>query len=66
MVNIGDRIYATEEINYAWADPDGYVIRPGEQGVVTEVRSPARWTDTLIEWDAGFVGAVDSGSVAAL
>ncbi len=66
MIEIGTRIYATEEIDYSWTDDGSPVLPAGAEGVVIEVRSPARWADMLVEWDLGFIGAVDSGSIAAV
>jgi hypothetical protein len=62
----GDRIYATETIGYLEIiDPklnDG-VIERGDEGTVIELIRDSI-CDLLVEWDAGFIGAVDSGSVA--
>lgn len=61
----GDRIYATETILIS----DGYdgadVILPGSEGEVAELTGDDDY-DLLIEWDRGFQGVVNSGSVALL
>ena len=56
----GDRIYATEIIDYydfkIYADASGTVLR------VTDGNA----TELLIDWDAGVQGMADSGSVALI
>jgi hypothetical protein len=62
----GSRIYATETIRYAGFYQDGYqdhVVRSSDEGVVVELTGDDAY-DLLIEWDAGFLGSVNSGSVA--
>src|SRR5690349_1683652 len=62
-IDIGDRVYATEKIDYSVTDPDGWRVDPGDEGVVIEITGDDG-LDLGVEWDAGFVGQVNSGSVA--
>ena len=56
----GDRIYATEVIDYY-----DFKINPGADGTVLRV-SDSEAVELLIEWDAGVQGMADSGSVALI
>lgn len=64
----GDRIYATETISYGYVtDPtlnDG-VIEHGDEGTVIEMTGDDA-NDLYIEWDRGFAGTANSGSVALI
>lgn len=61
----GDRIYATETIIYDTPDFGGTVqgLPVGSEGTVTELTGHDDY-DLYIEWDLGFCGTADSGSVA--
>lgn len=54
----GDRIYATETIDYY-----DFKINAGAEGTVTCLNESGRY-DLWIEWDTGFQAMADSGSVA--
>lgn len=57
----GDRIYATEDIRY---DAHRVIDIPaGSEGVVIGLTDDDSWP-LMVEWDAGIIGAADSGSVA--
>jgi hypothetical protein len=62
----GDRVYATETITYPEVTRetcnDG-VIEPGFEGTVIELIGHDG-IDLVVEWDADFVGGVNSSSVA--
>jgi hypothetical protein len=53
----GDRIYATEMI--------GLGLPARSEGAVVKLTGDDAY-DLLIEWDAGFLGTVNSGSVALI
>ncbi len=55
----GERIYATAVIRYL----DEHVVMPADEGVVTQLTGFDD-LDLLIEWDAGFIGGANSGTVA--
>ena len=62
----GDRIYATEAIDYPGHYQDGYQdrrITPADEGTVVALTGQDDW-DLYVEWDAGFGGAVSSATVA--
>ena len=62
-IAIDDRVYATEEINYSWAECGAPVLRQGAEGTVINVTDDDGWP-LIIEWDAGVIGAAASESVA--
>lgn len=62
MIDIRDRIYATEVINFTSHELDRIAV--GHEGTVTEVRKDAECCELMVEWDSGYLTAADSGSVA--
>jgi hypothetical protein len=61
----GDRIYATELLAFGDAEDPDFAIERGEEGAVAELTGDDAH-DLLIKWDAGFLGTVNSGSVAPI
>lgn len=62
----GDRVYATERIDYpAYANEGGmgHMVALADEGTVAALTGQDDW-DLYVEWDAGFGGAVNSSSVA--
>lgn len=60
----GDRIYATETINFV-EDGDIERIVAGTEGTVERLTGLDD-VDLIVEWDSGYVTGVNSGSVALI
>jgi hypothetical protein len=58
----GDRVYATEMINFQEAGEVERIV-PGAEGSVERLTGDDAH-DLIIEWDSGYVTGVNSGSVA--
>lgn len=60
----GDRIYATETINFV-EDSEIERIVAGTEGTVERLTGLDD-VDLIVEWDSGYVTGVNSGSVAMI
>lgn len=60
----GDRIYATETINFV-QDSEIERIVAGTEGTVERLTGFDD-VDLIVEWDSGYVTGVNSGSVALI
>lgn len=64
MIDMGDRIYATEMINFTDGYDSAECIVAGTEGTVAEVRKDVECCELLVEWDSGYLTAADASSVA--
>lgn len=62
MIDKGDRVYATETIDFTENAELEHIVA-GTEGTVTELTGDD-CCDLAVEWDSGHLTGVDSGSVA--
>jgi hypothetical protein len=63
-IDIGDRIYATETLNFVEGNEPERIVAGTEGTVIKVWPEDTTCCDLTVEWDSGYLTAADSTSVA--